>query len=110
MTFLDSTPTQSNTNHRTPETLADRHREAYQHQHRAPSLWAKLRPWAVGAVLGLLIGGAAAFAVSYQTMPVQAQHIERVFVDIEGRRAFIVSADVVFDSTPLPPTPAAGQP
>ena len=95
-------------NHNTPsaaETRAERHREAYaqrQGLHR-PSLWAKARPWLLAGAFGLLAGGAAVGYASYQVMPPTATHVQNVFVTINGRQAVILSGDVVFDSTPLPP-------
>lgn len=84
-------------------TVAERHREAYQRPALTrlparPGLWAKLRPWAIGAAAGLAIGGAAAFGLAYKTMPMKATAVERVFADVNGDGApdFIVNAWVVF--------------
>ena len=117
MTFPNSTAqSPSNTNHKTAETVAERHREAYTRSAQsAPwraSLWVKLRPWFIGAAVGAVLSAALVFVVSYQIMPPRATHIENVFTTINGHPALILSGDVVFDSTPLPltPAPAASQP
>jgi hypothetical protein len=99
---MPAAPTPANT-HTPPETAAERHRAAYAQRPAArPSLWAKLRPCAIGAAFGLAIGGAAVGYASYRVMPPIAQHVQNVFVNINGRPAVILSGDVVFDSTPLP--------
>jgi hypothetical protein len=114
MTFPNSTAqTQSNTNHKTAETVAERHREAYtrstQSTRPLSALWVKLRPWAIGAAVGAVLSAAAAFAVSYQVMPARATHVENVFTTIDGHPALILSGDVVFDSGPLALSPSPTQ-
>lgn len=72
-----------------------------------PSLGAKLRPWLLAALVGALAGAAAMGYVAYQTMPIRATEVDRVFADVNGDGApdLIVSGWVVYGPAPK----AAGQ-
>jgi hypothetical protein len=55
----------------------------------------------------LLAASAAANAYLYFAVVPTATHVQNVFVTINGRQALILSGELVFDSTPLPPSPVA---
>jgi hypothetical protein len=55
-------------------------------------------------VCGLALGGVLVFGLSYQFMPISTTHYENVMVDVngDGQLDFVVSAEVVLNSSPLP--------
>lgn len=88
------------TNGATRPSIAEQRQAA----HNAPSLPSapvkaarKLPAWVLPLV-GLAVGAAAAFGVSYELMPVKATPVERVFADVDGDGApdLIVSGMVIF--------------
>jgi hypothetical protein len=87
-------------------TVAERHAAAYQpaltpHAPQRPArgnLGGKLPTWLITAVMGLLVGGAAMGWAAYQTMPIRATEVQRVFADVngDGIADLIVSGWVIY--------------
>jgi hypothetical protein len=103
----NSTPIRENGSTRPAGTVAERHGygpNAPQRPARA-NVAGKLRPWLIGAGLGLLVGGAAVGYAAYQTMPVQATEVQRIFADVDGDGA----ADLILSGWVIFAPKAAGQ-
>jgi len=94
-------------NGHTKANIAEQRRAAYQAAQQPataaqrptarPTL-GKARQWLLAAALGLLVGGAAVGYVAYQTMPIAATEVQRVFADVNGDGVpdLIVSGWVIY--------------